>query len=169
MKRLKDRLKPIFNIGEARTFAIAEEVGRATGTRAFAKVRIADVFTIANSGISDYLYKYALSGHFDILVYKDELPYLAIEFDGSGHDSKSDEKKNSLCDLFGLPMVRIGPQHIDAIVFEDTAVAFFIWQLHCVDIFLEEYGNDPYEKYDPIFFISVPGRSRSWPFAYRER
>jgi hypothetical protein len=90
MDRLKNRLKQIFNTGEARTFAIAEEVGKATGTRAFAKVRIADVITIANSGISDDLYKYALSGHFDILVYKNELPYLAIEFDGSGHDGKND-------------------------------------------------------------------------------
>ena len=169
MERLNNRLKPIFNVGEARTFAIAEEVGRETGARAFAKVRIADVFAIANSGISDDLYKYALSGHFDVLVYKEEFPYLAFEFDGSGHDRKNDEKKNSLCNLFGLPMVRIGPQHIDTIVFEDTAVAFFIWQLHCVDIFLEEYGNDPYEKYDPIFFSSVQGKSRSWPFAYRER
>jgi hypothetical protein len=169
MERLKNRLKPIFNTGEARTFAIAEEVCRATGTKAFAKVRIADVFTIANSGISDDLYRYALSGHFDVLVYKDELPYLAIEFDGSGHDGKNDEKKNSLCNLFGLPMVRIGPQHIDAIVFEDTAIAFFIWQLHCVDMFLEKYGNDPYEIYDPLFFVSVPGKTRSWPFAYRER
>ncbi len=169
MEKLKNRLKPIFNTGEAQTFAIAEEVGKATGTRAFAKVRIADVITIANSGISDDLYRYALSGHFDVLVYKDELPYLAIEFDGSGHDGKNDEKKNTLCNLFGLPMVRIGPQHINAVVFEDTAVAFFIWQLHCVDMFLEEYGNDPYETYDPLFFISVPGKDRSWPFAYRER
>jgi hypothetical protein len=169
MDGLKNRLKQIFNSGEARTFAIAEEVGKATGTRAFAKVRIADVLTIANSGISDDLYKYALSGHFDILVYKNDLPYLAIEFDGSGHDGKNDEKKESLCDLFGLPMVRVGPQHMDAVVFEDTAIAFFIWQLHCVDMFLEEYGNDPYETYDPLFFISVPGKTRSWPFAYRER
>src|SRR6185437_1942975 len=121
MDRIKGRLKRIFNIGEAQTFAIAEEVGRATGTRAFAKIRIADVLTIANSGISDDLYKYALSGHFDVLVYQNEIPYLAIEFDGSGHGSKNDEKKNGLCDLFGLPMVRIGPQHIDAVVFEDTA------------------------------------------------
>lgn len=169
MERLKNRLKEIFNAGEARTFAIAEEVGNATGTRAFAKVRIADVITIANSGISDDLYKYALSGHFDVLVYKNELPYLAIEFDGSGHDSKNDEKKESLCNLFGLPMVRVSPQHINAVVFEDTAIAFFIWQLHCVDMFLEEYGNDPYEMYDPLFFVSIPGKSRSWPFAYRER
>jgi hypothetical protein len=54
-------------------------------------------------------------------------------------------------------------------VFEDTAVAFLIWQLHCVDAFLAEYENDPYEYYDPLFFIAVPGKDRNWPFAYRER
>jgi hypothetical protein len=169
VEKLKGRLKPIFNTGEARTFAIAEEVSKATGTRAFAKVRIADVITIQNSGIPDDFYKYALSGHFDVLVYKEEIPYLAIEFDGSGHSTKNDEKKERLCNLFELPMVRVGPQRINAVAFEDTAIAFFIWQLHCVDAFLEEYGNDPYEIYDPLFFISVPGRSRTWPFAYRER
>jgi hypothetical protein len=170
VERLKNRLKPILNIGEAVTFAIAEEVSKATGTRAFAKVRIADVITIENSGISDDLYRYALSAHFDVLVCKeDDLPYLAIEFDGGGHSTKNDERKEKLCDLFGLPMVRVGPQHIDALVFEDTAIAFLIWQLHCVDAFLVEYGNDPYEHYDPLFFIAVPGKDRNWPFAYRER
>jgi hypothetical protein len=170
VERLKNRLKPIFNIGEARTFAIAEEVSKATGTRAFAKVRIADVVTIEKSGISDDLYRYALSAHFDVLVCKeDNLPYLAIEFDGSGHSTKNDEKKEILCDLFGVPMVRVGPQHIGASVFGDTAIAFLIWQLHCVDAFLAEYGNDPYEYYDPLFFIAVPGKDRDWPFAYRER
>ena len=157
-------------MGEARTFAIAEEVSKATGTRAFAKVRIADVITIENSGISDDLYRYALSAHFDVLVCKDNhLPYLAIEFDGGGHSTRNDEKKETLCDLFGVPMVRVGPQHIDAAVFEDTAIAFFIWQLHCIDAFLVDYANDPYEVYDPLFFISVSGKSRTWPFAYRER
>ena len=170
MEPLKNRLRPIFNIGERRTFAIADEVSKATGTQAFAKVRIADVVTIENSGIPDDLYRYALSAHFDVLVCKkDGTPYLAIEFDGGGHGTKNDEKKEKLCDLFGIPMVRVGPQHIAAAVFEDTAVAFFIWQLHCVDAFLAEYADDPYETYDPLFFIAIDGKSRKWPFAYRER
>jgi hypothetical protein len=157
-------------MGERRTFDIADEVSKATGTQAFAKVRIADVVTIEKSGIPDDLYGYALAAHFDVLVCKEDgRPYLAIEFDGGGHSTKNDEKKEKLCDLFGIPMVRVGPQHINAAVFEDTAVAFFIWQMHCVDAFLAEYADDPYETYDPLFFISVSGKSRTWPFAYRER
>lgn len=169
MDGLRNRLKRILNTGEAKTLAIAEEVSKATGTRVFAKIRIADVIEIENSGISNDLYTFALSAHFDVLVCKDGFPYLAIEFDGSGHSTRNDEKKETLCDLFGIPMVRVGPQHINAAVFEDTAIAFFIWQLHCVDIFLAEYSNDIYETYDPLFFITVPGKDRAWPFAYRER
>jgi hypothetical protein len=34
---------------------------------------------------------------------------------------------------------------------------------------LEQYGSDPYEPYDPAWFVSVPGKTRRWPFAYAER
>ena len=57
----------------------------------------------------------------------------------------------------------------NAKVFEDTAVGFFIWQLFCVDAFLEQYGDDPYEVYDPAFFTSIPGKDRAFPFMYAER
>ena len=63
-------------------------------------------------------------------------------------------------------MIRVKESHLDAKVFEDTAVGFFIWQLVCVDAFLEQYEDDPYEDYDPFFFASIPGKDRSWPFAY---
>jgi len=33
----------------------------------------------------------------------------------------------------------------------------------------EHYESDPYEIYDPYFFTSIPGKDRSWPFAYAER
>lgn len=66
-------------------------------------------------------------------------------------------------------MVRVTQNHVNATLFEDTAVAFFIWQLFCVDAFLDEYGSDPYEPYDPAWFVSVAGKTRNWPFAYAER
>jgi hypothetical protein len=148
---------------------IARSVCNATGTEAFAKIRIADAITIDGSGISDSLYSYALSAHFDILVSKENQAYLAIEFDGSGHDDRNDRRKAAICDFFKLPMIRVRESHLDAKLFEDTAVGFFIWQLFCVDEFLREYGHDPYEPYDPAFFTSVPGKDRTWPFAYPER
>jgi hypothetical protein len=166
---MEDRLRPLVNRGESAVLDIARAVCKATGTEPFAKIRIADAIRIEGSGISDSLYKYALSAHFDILVSKNNKAYLAIEFDGSGHDARNDERKAAICDLFKLPMIRVKETHLDAKVFEDTAVGFFIWQLFCVDAFLDGYAQDPYEIYDPLFFTSVHGKERSWPFAYAER
>lgn len=164
-----DRLKALLTQGESSVLEVAHTVCQATETRAFAKVRIADIVRIEGSGISDELYRYALSAHFDVLIAKNNKAFLAIEFDGGGHDPKNDAKKAALCDRFRIPMVRVTEKHLDAKQFEDTAVGFFIWQLFCVDAFLDEYGSDPYEPYDPLFFVSIPGKSRSWPFAYGER
>ncbi|MGB6134319.1 MAG: DUF2726 domain-containing protein [Acidobacteriaceae bacterium] len=163
------RLKPVLNRGENAVLDIARAVCEATGAEAFAKIRMADVVRIEGSGISDQLYRYALSAHFDVLVTKDNLAYLAIEFDGAGHNIQNDLKKAEICDRFGIPLVRVTENHLGTKLFEDTAVGFFIWQLFCVDMFLAEYANDPYEPYDPEFFISVPGKSREWPFNYAGR
>ncbi|HET6844341.1 MAG TPA: DUF2726 domain-containing protein [Candidatus Angelobacter sp.] len=166
---MEDRLRPLVNRGEGAVLDVARDVCKATGSEAFAKIRIADAIRIDGSGISNALYKYALSAHFDILVAKDNKAYLAIEFDGSGHDARNDALKASICDFFKLPLIRVKESHLDAKVFEDTAVGFFIWQLFCVDMFLADHEQDPYEIYDPLFYVRVQGKTRSWPFAYAQR
>lgn len=169
MKHRTPKLKALLNRGENAVLDIVESVCSETGTKAFAKMRIADVVRIDGSGISNDLYRYALSAHFDVLVAKDNEAFLAIEFDGSGHDPRNDLKKEELCDYLHLPMVRVRESHLRAQVFGDTAVAFFIWQLSCVDAFIEQCGNDPYETYDPAWFQSVPGKDRPFPFMYTQR
>lgn len=163
------RLKRIFNTGEKAVFRIAQEVAASHEVEAMAKVRIADAIIIENSGISNQEYSYALKAHFDVLVIQNNLPLIAIEFDGDGHDTKNDHLKNGLCDRFELPLVRVNMAHINSKNFEDSAVHFFLYQLFGVDQFLDEYGNDPYEIYDPLFFVSAPGKDRQFPFAYVAR
>src|SRR5438067_12673178 len=41
-----------------------------------------------------------------------------------------------------------------------------MWQLFCVDEFIRQYGHDPYEPYDPAWFIEIRGKAQNWPFAY---
>ena len=167
--RTDSRLKPLLNHGESTALDIAQAVCDQAGTKAFAKIRIADVVTIENSGLPNDLYRYALSAHFDVLVSKDNKVFLAIEFDGGGHDNINDEKKAAICNRFGIPMVRVRESHLNSKLFEDTAVGFFIWQLLCVDEFLAKFASDPYEPYDPEFFINVPGKTLHFPFAYAQR
>lgn len=107
MKQRTPKLKALLNRGENAVLDIAESVCAETDTKVFAKVRIADVVQIEGSGISNELYRYALSAHFDVLVAKNNEAFLAIEFDGDGHDPRNDLKKAQLCDYFHVPMVRV--------------------------------------------------------------
>ena len=169
MKRRTLKLKALLNRGENAVLDIAESACAETDTKVFAKVRIADVVQIDGSGISDDLYRYALSAHFDVLVAKDNETFLASEFDGSGHDPRNDLKKAQQCDYFRVPMMRVKENHFQERVLGDTAVAFLIWQLSCVDAFIEQYGSNPYEEYDPAFFVRVAGKKGQFPFRYSQR
>jgi hypothetical protein len=163
-------VRPIFNVGERATFAFAQQaVADDLGVEVYAKLRVADAIAIDRSGISNEEYSYALKAHFDVLVARDNLPILAIEFDGAGHNPKNDHLKNRLCDRFGLPLVRVGMVHINSKNFEDSAVHFLIWQLFGVDAFIEQIGDDPNEAYDPMCFVSWPGKGGLFPFHYTAR
>ena len=100
-----------------------------------------------------------MKAHFDVVVARNDLPVLAIEFDGPGHDPKNDHLKNRLCDRFELPLVRVRMTHINSKNFEDSAVHFLIRQLFCVDAFMEQFSDDPYEVFDPTFFVTAAGKS----------
>jgi hypothetical protein len=74
----------------------------------FAKMRVADVFPIEGSGISDELFKFALRSHFDFTVADSRhMPLFAVEFDGPTHADtvqvERDRKKDALCERFGFP------------------------------------------------------------------
>jgi hypothetical protein len=160
-------LKKILNTGERAVYEITKEVAETNEIEVFVKMRIADVIEIARSGITDEEFGYALRAHFDLLVAKSGVPWLAIEFDGGGHDSKYDHLKNALCDRSGLPMVRVTLEHVNSRNFEDTAVHFLLYQLLCLEQFHEQV-SDPYEIYDPVFMLSVAGKKVVVPVCIRQ-
>jgi hypothetical protein len=163
------RFKRTLTTGENAVLATAQEVASTLGAQVWAKMRVADALEIDRSGISSELYSYALRAHFDTLLVRDNLARMAIEFDGPGHNARHDNKKAALCDLFSLLLVRVRIGHLTARNFEDNAVSFLIHQLECVDYFLENYGHDPYEPFDPAWFTEARGKDRRWPFAYANR
>jgi hypothetical protein len=168
-KKSASEFKPILTKGERAVLTAVQGVALTTGAEVFPKIRVADIIKIDNSGISGDLYSYALKAHFDVLLVRDNYPVMAIEFDGSGHDSRNDPKKAAICDRFKLPLVRVTMRHVSAINFEDDAISFLIHQLDCVDAFMESYGSDPYEPYDPAWFVTIPGKDRHFPFDYANR
>jgi hypothetical protein len=162
-------LKRIFNRGERAVYSAIQAIAEHHQADVFPKVRVADVLPIENSGISDRHYSYALRAHFDFVVVDAAgIPKLAVEFDGSGHDTANDTLKNALCDKFELPLVRVTAAHLEAHNFEQNALQFLVYQAFGVEWFLQNV-HDPYETYDPSFFVNAPGLTKDWPFWFSVR
>lgn len=77
------------------------------GAELHEKVRVADLIEITKLDRRG-LGTYALQAHFDfVLLDENQKAVVAIEFDGPGHDSANDAKKNSICQQAGLPLIRV--------------------------------------------------------------
>lgn len=75
-------------------------------------IRLADVFPIERSGLSNRHYSFALKSHFDFVVVDgNERPLFAVELDGPSHqDSRQIERdtlKNDIAEFFKLSLMRI--------------------------------------------------------------
>lgn len=77
------------------------------GAELHEKVRIADLIDITKLNQRG-LGTYALQAHFDfVLIDENQEAVVAIEFDGPGHDSGNDARKNSICRQANLPLIRV--------------------------------------------------------------
>ncbi len=160
-------LKRLLNLPESMTDQRLREVCNDFDAKVYAKVRVADVLPIENSGIDNDHYRYALQAHFDFVVtdFVDK-PLFTVEFDGSSHSTpearRRDQIKNNLCDRFALPLLRINRKYLTK--------AFSDWDLlrwFCTVFFVKkswdedvENGRIPYEDsiFDPMF-VSVKTKS----------
>jgi hypothetical protein len=89
-------LKKLSNLGEERVYRQIAPVADRYGAEVFRKIRVADVVDI--SKLRNEFNRYALMAHFDFVVAnKDHVPHFAVEFDGPGHSTKDDAKKDEIC------------------------------------------------------------------------
>jgi Protein of unknown function (DUF2726) len=140
----------------------------------FPKVRIADVLPIKESGISNDLFKFALQAHFDFIICNsDYIRLFAVEFDGKFHTQSDvqkirDEKKNLICDLFSLPLLRIKASYLDKKYRDLDLLTYFVdvWFLDEAFAKAQEEGHIPWdESFDPTFIGLLNGRtSKSFPY-----
>jgi len=83
------------------------------GAHVFSKVRVADCLDIDQLGLSRDGYRYALSSHFDFVIFSEDYDVLfSIECDGPQHWNdpkviKRDKIKNNICETGKLPLLRI--------------------------------------------------------------
>lgn len=77
------------------------------GAELHEKVRVADIIDIDKID-GGGLGTYALQAHFDfVLIDEDQEAIAAFEFDGPGHDSSKDGKKDTICQQANLPLLRV--------------------------------------------------------------
>lgn len=166
-----DDVKRLMNKSEEQTNTILRPLTEEWGSHTFPKVRLADILPIENSGISSDLYHFALQSHFDFVVTDDDLqPLFAIEFDGDSHDSKlqqrRDMRKDSLCERFQLPLLRINSLYLNESFRRMDMLSWFVnyWFAQRMIDGAYESGDIPADAYvDPMLIVTLPGTKQKFP------
>src|SRR4051812_16288171 len=87
-------VKKLSNLGEQRVYDELKPVADRYGAEVYRKVRVADVID-TDATLPFELGRYALMAHFDFVVTdREHAPQFAVEFDGSGHSTIHDAKKD---------------------------------------------------------------------------
>jgi hypothetical protein len=168
---MSTELKRILNRHEEATHRRLRVVCDTYGSHVYAKVRVADVVPIENSGIGDELYRYALQSHFDFVV-TDNLhrPAFAVEFDGPTHQAfvqrERDKKKNELCDKFDLPLLRVNARYLGKQYRDMDLLTWFVEVWFAQKWFeqAQEKGEILYdEPFMPQAIVNIPGSDKQFP------
>jgi hypothetical protein len=152
-------LKKILNQAEEVTYRELQELAEEYNYSVHIKMRLADIFPIGGSGITDDLYGFALRAHFDFVVSDENHdPLFAVEFDGPSHrkddQRERDNKKNELCELFEFPILRINTRHLIAKYNKASLLKWIVsaWELQKAFDAAQSQGHvPPDEGFDPIF------------------
>lgn len=158
-----DRRKKLLNSCEDSTDISLRNAVEKHGARVFAKIRIADVLRIEGSGISDEEYKYALMGHFDFVIARDNRADFAVEFDGPTHETdattiRRDRLKRSLCKKLGMPLLRIDEEHLRQVE-RQTIVGWLVhvWYMH--EAWTKECPASSFEDFDYFGWFTIDPRA----------
>lgn len=164
-------LKKILNYHEEKTHILLKKPCEKYRAHVFAKVRVADVFEIQRSGISDEQYGFALRAHFDFVITDSiKTPQFVVEFNGPHHKERAqarrDRIKEDLTKRFKLPLLRINANYLtDRYRGMDLLTwAVEYWFLSNIIYEQQEHGNLPQdEPIDPTWFLYLPDRAGSFP------
>jgi hypothetical protein len=165
LKRLVNRTEE--RVGERLRWACEQH-----SARVYAKVRIADVCEITNSGVADAEYSFALRAHFDFVVADaDHMPLFVVEFDGPSHDSPAQHErdcvKERLCEHFSVPLLRCRSAHLDHIIDGWDLLSWLVdvWFMRESANHMQSEGLLPPDfDFDPASVMSAPGHARRFPY-----
>lgn len=143
-------LKRLSNLSEQR---IHDEIVGATNdyyAHIYRKVRIADVIDIA--GLPSHLAsRYALQAHFDFCICgEDHEPAFAIEFDGGGHDTRNDARKNEIARAADLALFRIDERLLNRTRGGVTFLQYLVHTYFLGNSFLEMQEREEMDPTEPF-------------------
>jgi hypothetical protein len=162
--------KILVNPDEDKTFRLLLRQAEGEDVYVCPKVSLKDVLPFENAKISKDLRNFCWTAHFDFVVMTAASePLFAVEFDGPSHDEPiqetRDRKKDELCRIFSLPMLRIKSSYLSP---SYRGTELLSWFADC--FFLERAFQEAEEKgwisaedgFDP-FCISNIGDRGDWP------
>lgn len=164
-------MKRILNLHEEATHLRLREACEANDAHVFAKVRVADVLPIENSGIDDMLYRFALQSHFDFVIAdRTHTPLFAVEFDGPSHQESAqrerDERKDFLCERFSFPLLRVNSRYLSRKYRDMDLLTWFVDVWFCQKWFEEAQASGQVPRDEPFMpqsFVTLPGHKHRFP------
>lgn len=164
----------LLNSYEEVTYDRLRAVCEPAGAHVFPKVRVADVFGIQNSGLTDRCFSYALKSHFDFLVTdSDYEPLFSVEYDGPIHQASEeqisrDQLKDTVCEHFHHSLLRVNSRYLNTEFRGLDVLTYFVdvWFLEQAFYDAQEKGLLPYDEPFDACFIYSNGESgaRKWPY-----
>lgn len=164
----------LLNHYEEVTYEALARVCDSNGARVFPKVRVADVFPLANSGVTPAHFSYGLRSHFDFLVTdRDYQPQFSVEFDGPLHKTSKlqrqrDILKNDLCEHFNHGLLRVNSRYLTSNYRGLDLLTYFVdaWFLEQAFDEAQRNGTVPYDESFDMTFIYSTGNpdGKKWPY-----
>jgi len=164
-------LKKILNLHEEATHSRLKDACNDWEASVYSKIRLADIFPIEGSGISDKDFRFALQSHFDFVISnKKHDPLFAIEFDGHSHRKHTqiqrDKLKNQLCERFDLPLLRITSNFLQKKYRNMDVLTWLVEVWFLQEGFYDAQSKGqipPDEPFDPLNFIMFPKSKERFP------
>jgi len=109
-------IRPILNRYERQALGILHKVTGRLGMKVVPKIRISDALPLDTEAVRDDLQIFGEQACFDFIIAVEKAPILAIEFDGPDFAEESciikNQKKQDICDLLELPLLRVDTQYL---------------------------------------------------------
>jgi hypothetical protein len=162
--------KILVNRYEEESFVLLKKQADDEQAHVFSKVAPKEILPFETTKLSKELNDFCWRAHFDFVVTDSAfMPLFVVEFDGPSHQSEKqvcrDRKKDELCRIFSLPILRINARYLEPAYRGTDLLSWFAECFFTNRAFTvaEENGLiSPEDGFSPLSIISIGDRN-DWP------